>query len=130
LKGFEMSKKKSAHEWFEIIQECRASGLTDHQWCKENGIPVGAFYYQAKKLRDTACELPEPSRTTVTASVQEVVELCSTQENTVLTHPVPALPEVLPPAITLTIDGVCIAIQNHATPLLVSTIMQAITAKC
>ena len=29
--------------WLERITQCRSSGLTDRQWCIENGIPVSTF---------------------------------------------------------------------------------------
>ncbi len=34
--------------WLEWITQCRPSGLTDHQWCIENGIPVSTFYYHVR----------------------------------------------------------------------------------
>lgn len=33
-----------ADEQFRLIMECRASGLTDHEWCMQNGIRPGTFY--------------------------------------------------------------------------------------
>ena len=29
---------------FELVMECRSSGLTDYQWCKEHDIHPGTFY--------------------------------------------------------------------------------------
>ena len=37
--------------WLERITQCRSSGLTDRQWCIENGIPVSTFYYHVRALR-------------------------------------------------------------------------------
>ena len=45
--------------WLERITQCRSSGLTDRQWCIENGIPVSTFYYHVRALRKKACEIPE-----------------------------------------------------------------------
>lgn len=36
--------------WLERITQCRSSGLTDRQWCIENGIPVSTFYYHVRNL--------------------------------------------------------------------------------
>ena len=40
----------SADEQFRLIMECRASGLTDHEWCMQNGIRPGTFYNWVKRL--------------------------------------------------------------------------------
>ena len=53
--------------------QCRSSGLTDRQWCMENGIPVSTFYYHVRTLRKKACEIPEPVN--AHAQKQEVVQI-------------------------------------------------------
>lgn len=35
-----MSTTSKDEHWLELITQCRSSGLTDRQWCIENGIPV------------------------------------------------------------------------------------------
>ena len=67
-----------ADQQFQLIMECRNSGLSDYQWCKEHGIHPGTFYNWVSRLRRKACcEIPEsiskaePSP----APVQEVVRL-------------------------------------------------------
>ena len=34
----------SAAEQFRLIMECRASGLTDHEWCMPNNNHPNTFY--------------------------------------------------------------------------------------
>ena len=51
----------SQDHWLELISRCRSSGLTDRQWCIQNGIPVSTFYYHVKALRKKVCEIPEAS---------------------------------------------------------------------
>ena len=34
-----------------MIQECRSSGLTDKDWCREHGVSGNSFYYNVKKLK-------------------------------------------------------------------------------
>ena len=124
-----MSKKKSEHEWFNLIQACRASGLTDRQWCMQNGIVPATFYYQAKKLKEASYELTIPTKATQTVISQDVVEIFPMSP--LMDEPtLPQINEVLPPAIKLTIAGVCIELENHASPLLVTTIVQALGARC
>ena len=48
-------QKTCAEEQYKLILECRSSGLTDYQWCKEHGINPGTFYNWVKRLREKAC---------------------------------------------------------------------------
>ena len=49
-----------ADEQYRLIMECRASGLTDHEWCLQNDIKPGTFYNWVKRLRQKGCtEIPE-----------------------------------------------------------------------
>ena len=50
---------RSLPQWQEIIQECRTSGMTDFAWCKEHRITASTFYKAVKRLRETACTIPE-----------------------------------------------------------------------
>lgn len=38
----------AADEQYRLIMECRASGLTDYQWCLEHDIKPGTFYNWVK----------------------------------------------------------------------------------
>ncbi|MCU6801110.1 IS66 family insertion sequence element accessory protein TnpA [Alitiscatomonas aceti] len=49
-----MSTTSKEDHWLELITQCRSSGLTGHQWCIENGIPVSTFYYHVLALRKKA----------------------------------------------------------------------------
>ena len=52
--------KTSSDEQYRLILECRSSGLTDYQWCKEHGINPGTFYNWVKRLRKKACyDIPQ-----------------------------------------------------------------------
>ena len=55
----QMSTTSNDEHWLKLITQCRSSGLTDHQWCIENGIPVSTCYYHVRALRKKACEFPE-----------------------------------------------------------------------
>ena len=68
-----MSTTSNDEHWLNLITQCRASGLTDRQWCIENGIPVSTFYYHVRALRKKACEVPEA--VDAVAQKQEVVQI-------------------------------------------------------
>ena len=63
---------------FELVMECRSSGLTDYQWCKEHDIHPGTFYNWIARFRKQGYpNIPEPTgRTSKHKAVkQEVVKL-------------------------------------------------------
>lgn len=67
-----------ADQQYQLILECRSSGLSDYQWCKENKIRTGTFYNWVSRLRKKACcEIPVPAsrKRLHPPSVQEVVKL-------------------------------------------------------
>ena len=63
------------HKWYETICRCRQSGLTDRQWCLEQGVSLSTFYRHARRLRQQACSLPAAARKGKLLSIQEVVPL-------------------------------------------------------
>ena len=39
-----------------LINECRQSGMTDADWCRENGIAVSTFYNWVRRCRKAAAD--------------------------------------------------------------------------
>ena len=68
-----MSTTSNDEHWLNLITQCRTSGLSDRQWCIENGIPVSTFYYHVRALRKKACVVPKVADTA--AQKQEVVQI-------------------------------------------------------
>ena len=75
-----MEMKPNEWHWFELICQCRASGLTDKQWCLENGISASTLYRYARKLSQLSCEIPPGSRTRKIPVHQEVVAIQLTDD--------------------------------------------------
>lgn len=64
-----------ADKQFKLIMECRASGLTDHEWCLQHDINPGTFYNWVKRLRQKGCsEIPDAIRKPVPHK-QEIVKI-------------------------------------------------------
>ena len=42
------------HEWAKIHRRCKESGLSNREFCRQNGIAEKTFYYWLKKLREAA----------------------------------------------------------------------------
>lgn len=63
-------------EQIKLIMECRQSGLSDYQWCRQRDINPGTFYNWVSKLRKIGYTFPDSkSKSVGTAVVQEVVKL-------------------------------------------------------
>ena len=55
-KALEARNRYRMEEWAQIISQCRASGLSNREFCRRNGIPEKTFYYRLRKLREKAAE--------------------------------------------------------------------------
>lgn len=63
-------------EQIKLIMECRRSGLSDYQWCQNQGINPGTFYNWVSKLRKAGYTIPDSeSKTSGVPVRQEVVKL-------------------------------------------------------
>lgn len=108
--------RKTPEEQYQLVLECRRSGLTDCDWCRKNGINPNTFYTWISRLRKKACyAIPEPSISSAPnkCPTQEIVRVdilpeapfckSSTQENTFL--PVQAAQNASP-SIEIEADGI------------------------
>lgn len=69
-------KSVRKNEQIKLIMECRQSGLSDYQWCRQRDINPGTFYNWVSKLRKSSYTFPDSqSKSVGTAVVQEVVKL-------------------------------------------------------
>lgn len=91
---FMRAKPVAVEEQYRLIMECRASGLTDYQWCIEHDIKPGTFYNWVKRLRQKGMGLPA-NGVDGKAARQEVVRLDIPR----LQSPASVVrPDVLPPS--------------------------------
>ena len=56
------SPSRSDEEWFQIINECRRSGLSDSQWCKQHDIRESTFFCAVGRLRKKAYAIPDRNK--------------------------------------------------------------------
>ena len=85
--------RRSDQEWFDLIMECRQSGLSDKTWCEEHDIPTSTFYNAVTRLRKKACDIPDQS------DRAPIMDLTSRKQEVVPISIVPdRIPEAAPPA--------------------------------
>lgn len=72
------NKRLDYDKIYELVMQCRQSGLSDRQWCLDNNIVPSTFYYWIRKLQQRACyDLPE------TASRRENVPVVAARQDVV-----------------------------------------------
>ena len=110
--------------WLELISQCRASGLTDRQWCIENGISASTFYYHVRDLRKKACAILEAADAAL--QEQEVVQIP-------LWEMKPSASEAAPsstPSICLEMQGIRIKIHEQAGADVIKHTLLALRQLC
>ena len=65
-------------EQIRLINECRQSGMTDADWCRENNIAVSTFYNWVSRCRKVAAnqiQAPNHGHCEIPRSKQDVVPI-------------------------------------------------------
>ncbi len=110
-------KRRSQEEWMGLIQTCRSSGLSDRAWCIQEGISPNTFYSALKTLRKKAYDIPAPAATRM-AETHEIVPVSLEHDSPIADtfnwkSDIPVKGNEYP-AITLTVNGCVLEIQNTA----------------
>ena len=131
--GTPRARRHTRKEQMQLITECRQSGLSDAEWCRQNGICVSTFYGWLQRLRNEACEIPEPSygHTLTVSEKQDVVKIDILPE-----YPEPAVHPVREEkaglhfdnshTIEIEISDITIRVTNDADPLLLAQMINAL----
>ena len=122
-----MNKPRSLDEWREIIATARSSGLSDKDWCREHDISINTFYYNVKKLKWIACDVPS-SRKSHRNLKQAVVPLEIIDDDSC--SPVPQLNENTvadtTTPININCNGMQICINESASERLIRNVISAL----
>lgn len=114
------TSRVSAEEQYQLIMECRKSGLSDHQWCMNHDIKPGTFYNWVKRLRQKGCQdIPEAiGRSAGKAAPQEVVKI---ERNQVAVSQLADMPIAgISNSMELSIGNVKLKIPNGTDPILLA----------
>ncbi len=126
---------------FELVMECRTSGLPDYQWCREHDIKPSTFYNWISRFRKKGYpNIPEPMRRESKHKTisQEVVKLELPADescdfilpgklNLDQNDPMPDFhsPQI-DPVIEICINGTLIRMTNHVSPRILGTVLSQI----
>ena len=121
-------------EWHELINQCKSSGLSDWEWCRQNHIPQSSFYYQLRKLRSLKSETSEAVQIMPTTpemvpaalpETHEVVPLIIRDDYNSNKINVPGHDSI---AAKINIKGVSIDIYNGSSPKIIHAILSSVNA--
>lgn len=118
----EVKNHYSFQKWASIIQERNASQLSTRQWCNQNGILEGTYYYWLKQIRLKSLE-QLPALHTGT-KVQEV----SVEHAVFARVPIPA--KQVSADVMISLNGMEIGLNSSATPELIQSVLLAVKQLC
>lgn len=124
-----MSKRVCKDDQVRLIMECRQSGLSDYQWCEQNGIHPGNFYNWVSKLRKQGYTFPESeAKSNAVPNVQEVVkvDLIQSQEPSLKMEQNVSLIETPAVAAELLVGGITLRLFNGADEKLIQSTLRCL----
>lgn len=127
-----MRKRVCKDDQIRLIMECRQSGLSDYQWCKQNGIHPGNFYNWVSKLRKRGYSFPDSeAKSNAAPNIQEVVkvDLLQPQDSSLkVEHNVSLVEQTDPSAVAaeLLVCGVTLRLFNGADEKLIQSTLRCL----
>lgn len=132
--------QRTDQEWFDLITECRQSGLSDSQWCRLNKIPSSTFSTAVKRLRNKSYALPDRANVDINpldfTSKQEVVKVDIVNDRNPVRYDEtsrdvePALPSSMlldnSHTIEIKLGNTIVRLSNDANPDLVKIVTRSI----
>ena len=120
-------KQEKLQYWLDVIRQCRASGMTNQDWCEQNAVSLKSYYYWLAKIRKLALEdLPRKQYASAIPAGQRNSELSEHQATfTELLLPNTAAFDHNAAAI-LHIGSVTVEIFEHTSSELISSIVKAV----
>lgn len=118
---------------FDLIMECRSSGLTDYQWLKENGISRSTFYYWISQFRKNGYpnidEIPKPLKQSSPhrAQPQEVVKINVVPDGPLERNaPIQRAYSNIDPVMEIISGNTVIRLTNGTDPCLLETVLRSL----
>ena len=125
------AKRVSRDEQFNLIMECRGSGLSDYQWCMANDILPGTFYMWISRLRKAGYAIPDSAaRQKAIPVIQEVVKLpvvdSETEENMIVMQNANDPTTAPQTAVEIELAGMIIRIHNNADTEMIRSVLRIV----
>ncbi len=116
-------------EQIRIINECRQSGMTDADWCRENDISVSTFYNWVSRCRKAAADqIPPPNygHCEIPRSKQDVVPIDIVSDHLTEQNTASRMHLDNSHTIEVAMKDTVIRIHNNADPILLTRTLRLI----
>ena len=119
-------------EQIRLINECRQSGMTDADWCRENDIAVSTFYNWVSRCRKAAADqIPAPNygHLEEPQPKQDVVPIDIVSERLPEQHTASQMQQMYldnSHTIEIEADGLLIRMSNEIKPVLLKMLMDTL----
>ncbi len=116
-------------EQIRIINECRQSGMTDADWCRENDISVSTFYNWVNRCRKVAADqIPAPNygHCEIPRSKQDVVPIDIVSDHLPEQNTASQMHLDNSHTIEVSMKDTVIRIHNNADPILLTRTLRLI----
>lgn len=125
-----MRLKRTDQEWFDLIQDCRTSGLKINSWCEQHSITLKALYYHTRWLQQKGYSIP--GRVIAAPKQrQDTIELDIPGNRSMGSGREPALAlETSIAVVRIDFHGVLLEIFNHAAPDIIINTVHALLKQC
>lgn len=121
--------RRTDKEWLDLSRNAGPVVFLINAWCQEHHIHTSNFYYQIRRLRQKACEIPEPVHSSFSGK-QEVVPL-SFEEPAVCPSSVQLKTDTIPDSvIKITYHSFQIEITNAADRETIFHMLSALQDLC
>ena len=121
-----MYKKFSLREKFDMIIECRRSGLSDHQWCIQHDISRSTFYKWIDHFKKAGAQIPSPYEMSFDFPVEKPDIVCLDFAMNTPSTAVIAKTDNKSTVIQVNIGAAVISITNEIDPGLLTTIISCL----
>lgn len=131
-----MGVPTSTDKWIDIVQECRSSGLSDREWCREHKIAESTFYYNIRRLRKRSCSIPERRRRKEVPQIQEVIPLTVSDDEGFAAPGAPVsrdhTPDIWVADTTFRIEchGIAVTLPENIAPETICSVVRALCTVC
>ena len=116
-------------EQIRLINECRQSGMTDADWCRENDISVSTFYNWVSRCRKAAADqIPPPNygHCEIPRSKQDVVPIDIVSDHLTEQNTASQMHLDNSHTIEVSMKDTVIRIHNNADPILLTRTLRLI----
>ena len=117
-------------DWLSLITACRSSGLSDRDWCRNNGIAPSSFYKAISRLRSEACAVTAVPHEKLPA-VQEAVEInLADFEARTITSRDSGCSKESSTAVRVNVGGISLEITNDAERSVIHETLRTLLGLC